>query len=186
MFERGFKAKANRIAVDVRRDLGLPPEAPIDPWKVCAYYEIDVIRLSEFGELASHFLSVERDAFSAVTVSRGLRRAIVHNDRHVPWRQRSNLTHEIAHSLLGHVSMPALTTQGERNFDGQVEAEAHFLGGALLITNEAAWHIVREDLYDDAHKTYGTSHKMLDYRLRVSGALKRAEYLRRSAPAPIG
>jgi hypothetical protein len=44
------------------------------------------------------------------------------------------------------------------------------LAGCLLITNEAAWHIIRNGLMGVARGMYGVSAKMLDYRLRVSGA----------------
>ena len=40
---RGFKARANRIAVAVRADLGLPAHAPLDPLAVCQHFDIEVI-----------------------------------------------------------------------------------------------------------------------------------------------
>lgn len=182
--ERGFKAQANRTAVKVRAALGLAPHDPLDPFAVCEHFEIDVIRLSslkdELGDFADHFIDVEREAFSAVTVPCGLRRAIVHNDAHYPVRQRSNIAHELAHGFLGHASRAAFTCNGERNYESGVEAEAAFLSGCLLITNEAAWHIVRNDLIAAARRTYKVSQAMLDYRLKVSGALKRVKYLRRA------
>lgn len=129
---------------------------------------------AEGDKVGAHFLRGGRDSFSAVTVSRGIRRAIVHNDAHAPVRQRSNLTHEIAHALLGHTATPVLTEAGHRNFDQGIEAEANFLGGALLITNEAAMHILANQL-PNADQVYGVSKAMLNYRLGVSGALKRAQ-----------
>lgn len=174
---RGFKAEANRIAVEIRDKLDLCAWAPLDPLAVCDYFEIQVVPLSGFGETAKHFTQVERNAFSAVTVPCGLRRAIVHNDAHHPYRQRSNLMHELAHGFLGHPPRAAFDCDGERNYNGGIEAEASFLAGALLITNEAAWHIVQSELTTIAQGMYGVSGKMLDYRLRVSGAIKRAEYL---------
>lgn len=175
---RGFKAKANRIAVEIRENLGLCAWAPLEPLAVCDYFEIEVVPLSRFGEAINHFTQVERNAFSAVTVPCGLERAIVHNDAHHPYRQRSNLMHELAHAFLGHPPCTTFDCDGERNYNGGIEAEASFLAGALLISNEAAWHIVRSALIDAAQGMYGVSKKMLDYRLRVSGAIKRATYLR--------
>jgi hypothetical protein len=177
-FGYGFKTRANRIAVKVRSDLGLSAEEPLDPWQVCEHFEIDVIRLSSLrsptGELVGdHFLRVERGVFSAITVVCGMRRAIVHNDWHALVRQRSNLMHEIAHALLGHRATPLLTGNGERHFDQMIEAEAHFLGGSLLITNEAAYRIARYGLEGTAPDLYGVSERMLRYRLQVSGAMKR-------------
>lgn len=176
--ERGFKARANRVAVAVRADLGLQAHEPLDPLAVCEYFEIDVVPLTNFGKEVAHFTNIERSAFSAVTVPCGMRRAIVHNDRHHPDRQRSNIMHELAHAFLGHSPCSAFNCDGERHYDGGIEAEASFLGGCLLITNEAAWHIMRAQLLGAARPMYGVSQRMLDYRLRVSGALARASRLR--------
>jgi Zn-dependent peptidase ImmA (M78 family) len=173
---RGFKAQANRIAVEIRDALDLCAWAPLDPLAVCQEFEIEVIPLSAYGALVSHFMGAGRSAFSAVTVPCGLRRAIVHNDSHHPYRQRSNIMHELAHGFLGHPPCSTFDCDGERVYDGGVEAEASFLAGCLLITNEAAWHIVRSGLTDVARGMYGVSKKMLDYRLRVSGAAKRASF----------
>ena len=178
---RGFKARANRIAVAVRSDLGLGACDPLDPLTVCQHFEIDVVPLTSLGPEVAHFTDVERGAFSAVTVPCGIHRAIVHNDRHHPDRQRSNIMHELAHAFLGHRPCSAFNCDGERHYDGGIEAEASFLAGALLITNEAAWHIVRAGLRSAARKIYGVSQQMLDYRLRVSGAMKRASLFRNAS-----
>lgn len=173
---RGFKAKANRIAVEIRDTLGLCAWAPLDPLAVCTEFDIEVIPLSRYGTDARHFTHSDPSVFSAVTVPRGLRRAIVHNDMHHPYRQRSNLMHELAHGFLGHAPCSTFNCDGERNYDGGIEGEASFLAGCLLITNEAAWHIIRSGLTDAARGMYGVSQKMLDYRLGVSGALKRGTF----------
>lgn len=173
---RGFKARANRIAVEMRSDLNLAPHAPLNPFTLCDHFEIEAIPLTKFGRSVDHFLEVDRSAFSAVTVQCGLRRAIVHNDKHYPDRQRSNVMHELAHAFLGHPLRSAFNCDGERHYDGGIEEEAAFLAGALLITNEAAWHIISTGIVNIGRREYGVSQQMLDYRLRVSGALKRASF----------
>lgn len=169
-FRRGFKAEANRISLRVREQVGLGPLDAIEPSEVCAHFEIELFRLTELDCDTSPFLRASRSCFSAVTVPRGSRTAIVHNDSHHPYRQRSNICHELAHCFLGHRCTPPLTESGERARDGSVEAEANFLAGVLLIPNEAAIHIVRQNLISAAQRIYGVSRAMLDYRLRVSGA----------------
>ena len=169
-FRRGFKADANRIALRVRAQMGLLPIAPIDPALVCEHFDIVLLKLSELDCDTSRFLGADRSAFSAVTVPCGPTTAIVHNDTHHPFRQRSNICHELAHCFLGHECTPPLTEDGERARDGGVEAEANFLAGALLISNEAALHIVRNGLVPSAQTLYGVSQAMLEFRLRVSGA----------------
>ena len=172
---RGFKADANRIAVKVRAGLGLGPACPIDPWTVCVHFEIDVWPLSELadpsgGQVGHHFLHVDTESFSAVTVHHASRRVIVHNDSHHHVRQRSNLTHELAHCFLGHALTGAFKPDGNRDRNPLIEEEAAFLGGSLLITNEAAHRIVASGNLDAARSAYGVSRQMLEFRLRMSGA----------------
>jgi len=170
-FRRGFKAEANRIALRVRVQMGLSPVAPIDPAAVCEHFDIKLLRLSEIDP-QSAFLGAHNSSFSAVTVPCGFHTAIVHNDSHHPYRQRSNISHELAHCFLGHKCTPPLMESGERAHDGGIEAEAHHLAGVLLIPNEAAIHIVREGLAAQAQGIYGVSGAMLTFRLRISGAHK--------------
>jgi Zn-dependent peptidase ImmA (M78 family) len=101
-------------------------------------------------------------------------RVILHNDAHADVRQRSNIAHELGHCFLGHEMTPPLREDGERNRDGSDEAEAEFFGGMLLISNEAADHIVRSGIELSAARTYGVSEIMLNYRLQTSGANIRA------------
>ena len=150
--------------------MGLGSIDPIDPEAICAKFEIALLKLSELDCDMAAFLGSERSAFSAVTVPCGPTTAIVHNDSHYPYRQRSNICHELAHCFLGHKCTPPLTEEGERARDGGIEAEANFLGGCLLIPNEAALHVVSQGLMPLAKQLYGVSQPMLDYRLRVSGA----------------
>lgn len=172
-FRRGFKTEANRISLRVRGKLDLrpiDPIDPIDPIEVSRHFDIEIIKLSELDCDVGRFLGAESSSFSAVTVPRGVRTAIVHNDTHHPYRQRSNICHELAHSFLGHEHAPPLTDEGARIHDGGIEAEANFLAGALLLPNEAAVHIVRNRLEHLARDRYGVSPQMLEFRLRVSGA----------------
>lgn len=169
-FARGFKARANRIAVGIRGQMGLSPIDPIDPFAICDFFDVEVIRMSNLDCDHSSFVADEQSCFSAMTVPYGLRTAIVHNDTHHPLRQRSNICHELAHLFLGHQHVPPLNEDGERAHDGGIEAEANFLGGCLLMPNEAARHVLSDGLVARAQLMYGVSKPMLDYRLRVSGA----------------
>lgn len=181
-FRRGFKAEANRISLRVREKLGLEPMAPVDPAEICTHFEIDLWKLSEMPCDVTAFLGVSRSVFSAATVPYRHRVAIVHNDSHDPNRQCSNICHELAHCMLGHKAAPPLTEDGARNYDSGIEGEANFLGGALLIPNEAAIYIVRNELTATARLIYGVSNQMLQYRLHVSGAhVVHERYLKRKS-----
>ena len=177
----GFKAEAERIAIRVRSQLELGPLDPLDPWAACEHFDLEVVRLRDLldpggNRAGQHFLTVEPDVFSGCVVSRGFATIIVYNDRHHVARQRSDLAHELAHCFLGHPIGAAFDLDGERMHDKVVEEEAKVLGAALLVTKEAAFHVaeIGMDLVAAA-KHFGVSGLMLDYRLKVTGALVRAE-----------
>ncbi len=59
---------------------------------------------------------------------------------------------------------------GSRSHNGNIEAEANFLGGALLLPKAAAFYVLKHGLKSQARTIYGISNRMLTYRLGVSGA----------------
>ena len=68
-FRKGFKAKANRISLRVRKGLGLKQTDSIVPAEICAHFDIELLRLSDV-EPSSSFLTSQRSKFSAVMVPR--------------------------------------------------------------------------------------------------------------------
>jgi IrrE N-terminal-like domain len=175
----GFKAQANRTARELRAELGLGPTDPLDPWKLAAVLEIPVIGLTDLAaaipDAVRHFQQIEPGAFSAATVFAGTRRIIVHNDTHSSGRQASNVTHEVAHGVLLHEPIPALDEHGCRIWRDEVEDEAQWLAGVLLITEEAALAVARGNIpIDVAASRYGISEKMMQYRLNLTAAYRRA------------
>jgi Zn-dependent peptidase ImmA (M78 family) len=177
-FRRGFKTEANSLARSVRSELGLPFEAPLNPWRLAEHLEIPIIALSDMRDFAAlaatYFSSVGESEFSAVTVFEGTRRIILHNDSHSLGRQASDLAHELAHGMLLHSPGPALDEKGCRNWNKEMEDEADWLSGALLISEEAALSIIRRNMsVADAAVFYGVSEKLVKWRLQVTGAYAR-------------
>lgn len=166
----GFKADAERISLRIRYKLGIPPTGPLDPEEVCRAFDIQLMKMSTLSCDVSAFQGAANDKFSAMTVCAGLHRAIVHNDSHHPYRQRSNIFHELAHCFLGHEGCTIINDNGTRSYSSPVETEASYLGGALLLPRDAALHVLRNGLKTNAQAIYGISKPMLEYRLRVSGA----------------
>ena len=171
-FVRGFKARADRIAVEIREKIGLSPTDPLDVETVCDHMDIDVIRMTSLPCDTSELCGVQNDCFSAMLVYAGMRLAIVHNDTHHPHRQRSNICHELSHCFLGHKACHLINDDGGRVHNGDMEAEANYLAGALLLPREAARHILDNGLLSSARSIYGVSRPMLDYRMRITGAHK--------------
>lgn len=174
----GFKSEANALAREVRHELKLRPADPLDLWALAHELDIPVETLSSWESsaplAARHFAGVEPDAFSAVTVFRGRRRLIVHNDAHTKGRQASNLAHELSHALLQHPPTPALDDRGCREWDQDMEDEATWLGGAFLISEEATLLVARQSLsVAEVAQRYGVSEPMVRFRLNVTGAITR-------------
>ena len=182
---RGFKAAANRIAVGLRIQQNLADYAPIDPYALAERVGIAVSPLSAFAESRPEAVAQlvgDTAAFSALLLSDGGgRRTVILNDTHSKGRQNSSIAHEVSHTLLAH-PLEVLSVRVDcRDFDGDLEAEANWLAGCILVPNEAAWRIVGSGMdLDSAQKLYGVSRKMLEYRVNVSGARNRLARLRAS------
>lgn len=182
-FRRGFKTEANQIATEIRTELGLSKIAPFDPWALAEHLAIDILPLSEMlneAPTVTHFLNEGQDTFSAMTVFYGTARLIIHNDKHSKGRQNSNISHELSHALLQHPAMPPLSELGLRNFNPKLEDEANWLAGTLLIPEPVALNIARQKLnINAAAYQYGVSTQMVQYRLNVTGAYKRVQWMNR-------
>jgi Zn-dependent peptidase ImmA (M78 family) len=181
-FRRGFKTEANELTAEVRNELGLSLFDALDPHALAAWLEIPIVGLSDFLHQAPavrHLLEVETDVFSAVTVFAGTQRTIVHNDAHATTRQRSNLSHELAHGLLLHPPTPALDNNGCRHWNQDVEDEASWLAGALLVPEAATIAIAKGRwTTQGAASHFEVSQAMIRFRMNSTGAMRRIQRAR--------
>jgi Zn-dependent peptidase ImmA (M78 family) len=96
---------------------------------------------------------------------------IVYNGQHGAARTASDMTHEIAHGLLLHPPAPALDERGCRAWNTEIEDEASYLGGALLIPGTAARWVAKRSMTEEAIAArFGCSIEMVRWRLSASGA----------------
>ena len=189
---RGFKKEADEYAKELRAELGLRPDAPLSPWQLAQHLEIPIRPLSTLRDKepasVAHLFAEGRREFSATTLSLGTHRIIVHNDAHSRERQASNIAHELAHCILGHPCTPPLSDVGCRNYDPVLEAEANWLGPALLVSREAALKISWQgQSAEEAARQYGVTKEVMLMRLGVTGALKivsRSRTLRKEPARP--
>lgn len=174
-YNRGFKAVANWHAREMRRELGIEPHGALCPWKLAEHLGYVVVKLSYFALIqpqAFAYLTTGygQEEFSAVTLPNDGGFWIIYNDSHSPGRQAANLAHEAAHGLLCHPCSPITDESGNRDCNKEQEIEANWLGPALLISEEAALHIVSQSMpHATACQIYGVSLKLLQMRLRVTG-----------------
>jgi hypothetical protein len=98
----------------------------------------------------------------------------------MPGRQASDVTHELGHALLLHPPAPALDHRGCRLWDHNIEDEAQWLAGALLLTEDAAlWIIGSRMPVTTAAERFGISEQMITYRINMTGARTRVARARR-------
>lgn len=177
---RGFKSEANQISRQIRNELGLKYSDPLNPFELANYLGIKVVPISDFRHdvplAIDHFQSSGKFEFSAATIFLGTQRFIIHNDIHAAGRQSSNIAHELSHGLLQHPQAAPLNDLGCRIWDQTIESEADWLGAALLITEEAALKIARDNLpIKTAANLYGVTEQMIRFRLNVTGSRRRVK-----------
>lgn len=190
MFRRGFKSWCEKVSFQQRRDLRLGSAEPLDPWRLAHHVGVVVLKPEEIPDLDPAVIRIllkdDPDSWSAVTISIGRRDLIVLNSSHTGGRPASDLMHELAHLFIGHA--PARVDVSEdgllmlNTYDKDQEAEATWLGGALLLPREALLFIRKKGIStEQVMKTYGVSIDMLNYRLRTTGVelqLRRARHRR--------
>lgn len=184
-FRWGFKVQAERIALELRGELGLGTMGRLEPELLAEHLAIPVLTLHGLAGAAPdsvrHFLGRGKGVFSAVTVHVGpFKRVIVTNPAHALTRQMSSLCHELSHVLLEHEAEVPLDIHGGRQWNGVQEREADWLAGCLLIPHDAAHHAARCDRSDDdVAERFGVSRTLATWRMNVTGARLRANRLQR-------
>lgn len=175
-FRRGFKTEANDLSRDLRRELGLEAHNPLCPWSLADHLAVRLFTLTNLAALTdlSYLMGKGKADFSAVVLFEGPSAFIVYNDRHAQGRQASNIAHELAHILLGHPPGAVIQAGGTRGFEPEHEDEANWLGPALLVSEEAALHVVRQGWsVPEAAALYSVSPDVMRMRINVTAARKR-------------
>jgi uncharacterized protein DUF955 len=106
MFRRGFKTWCEETALQLRKQLGISPQAPLDPYEFAQHLGVTLKTPHDFTKLAgttrARLLGEHADSWSAFTITNGRKPMIVYNPAHSAARTASNLMHELAHIILGH------------------------------------------------------------------------------------
>lgn len=176
--ERGFKSRCENLALQVRSELKLTKVAPLPPESLAKHLGVqlwspqDILGLS--GE-ALQQLSRDKDSWSALTVAFDGVEAVIYNHRHARNRQSSDIMHELSHIILDHKPIEMMLFSKEldivlRDYDADVEEEANWLSGCLLLPRDALFHIRKNDIDDQtAIDTYHVSSDLLHFRMNMTG-----------------
>ena len=178
--ERGFKSRCEEMARSLRVELDLDPGGPLSAQLLADYLGVIVWQIEDLGlsgEEIEQLTVVDPDAWSAVTVSAHGRDAILVNPTHTKGRYSSDVMHELAHLLLGHQPSTVFFAGDEhlalRGFNPQLEEEATWLAGALLLPRTALMriHLAKQSTREIC-EDYGVSEQMLEFRMRITGVRK--------------
>jgi Zn-dependent peptidase ImmA (M78 family) len=178
MLNRGFKTRAENIALQIRKDLGLSKISPLsgnalaDHLGVLLLTPKDIIGLSSSARTI--LLSQSKDSWSAVTISYGEVDMIIYNSSHSKARQSSDIMHELSHLLLNHAPSKFIVNPNVgitlRDYNEDQEDEATWLAGCLLLPREALLFIRKARINDQkAMADYSVSKDLLIYRTNVTG-----------------
>ena len=173
--KRGFKAKAERRAVELRKRLDLAEVDPMPARRLAHHLGYMVARPSGIGALpdqVAEWMSCEDCGWSACLMSGDGVRLILYNPSESEGRQESSLMHELAHVVCGHPST-AIDLRGGlslRQFVDEHEEEASWLGGCLQIPRVAlARQVGRRRTPEQAAEHFTASLDMVWYRYRMTG-----------------
>ena len=181
MFARGFKTWCENASASLRSELDLQPIDPLDPRALAGHLDVVVWQAEEVPGVETQTLNVllrdDPESWSAVTVQVNGEAAIILNSAHSAGRTASNLTHEIAHLVLGHE--PARMDISEdgllmlHTYDRNQEEEASWLGGCLLLPRDALLFAGEQGWPEEKTLShYGVSKEMFRYRTQVTGVVR--------------
>ena len=184
---RGFKTWCETTAIRYRTALGLKPQDLLNPEDLASHLGIIVWRPEDVPGLSKGSLrrltNHDSDSWSAVTIRIGDTSLTIVNSAHVPTRQRSSLSHELAHLILDHEpGRIDLSREGHlllSSFGREQEEEADWLSGTLLVPRAGLVAVYRST--QDSRvlaNHFGISIDMLNWRLRMTGVATQARRAR--------
>lgn len=176
--ERGFKARAERTSAGLRGELGLTALERLNPHQLAAYLDVRLLTPSEVpgmtAEVLHQLLTVDPWGWSAVAIVQGDAALIIFNPRHSDGRQASDITHELAHIILGHQPATMIMSPDGglvmRSYDQKQEDEANWLAWAILLPREALLVMKRNKAtVAEIATAFGVTETLVQYRLRITG-----------------
>lgn len=188
ILKRGFKASAERTAVDYRTKLGVGQTDPLCAFKLSAHLGIPIFTPANFSISASDLNNIQgtsskESGWSALTMVAGSgNRIIIHNGSHSPARQQSNIMHELAHIIckheqptpFNHISLPL----SMRDYDIKQELEANTLGSTLLLPRPALiWALKGKMSIAEIASHYTASEEMVKFRIKMTGVMRQMQYM---------
>jgi len=172
-----FVEQCEKIALDLRGELGLSGEARLDPLELFEQRAIEVHTIERFRETlpdeVARLTGEGADAFSAATVFCGTRCLVLVNPSQSDREKAVSIAHELAHLELEHEpTWPLFDERGRRrSWCANEEAEAEYFAGALLVPRSGLKSVLRSLNRDvrGVASHFGVDIALLKRRLAESG-----------------
>ncbi len=189
--KRGFKANAERLAVEYREKLGLNPCAPLPASKLAEFLKIHIYPATEFLTSNSEIASISGNngfdcRWSALKMQTEAGNIIIiHNPFHSSGRQQSDIMHELAHIICKHENdlkkYNFTIPSGMRIFNDEQEEEAKCLGSTLQLSSPCLLWAAKNEMQTETIATYfDATVEMVNYRMNITGIAKRAGFRKRA------
>lgn len=178
MLKRGFKAQSERRSAEFRKQLGLEVYEPLSAFALAKHLNVRCSKASDVKGVDKQdirqLVEIDSKSWSAFTLSNGGTSVVIYNCSQSPPRVNSVLMHELSHIILGHELYEPSYLENDvflhGNFSEENEAEADWLGAALLLPRPALVAILESGIVPEvARNTYNVSKQMYDYRMRITG-----------------
>lgn len=185
-FRYGFKSWCEKMAAGLRRDLGLDPNGPLNPYLLAEHLSVKVIcpnELTSFPDKLRNLLLVDdSQSWSAVTLTLPTGTIVIRNSSSALVRQNNDIMHELAHIILQHKAAEVMLSPNGHMFldqyDKNQELEADWLAAALLIPRDPLleFYTGSGGNLSATAQHFGVSTQLVTMRLDKTGINRQLQY----------
>ncbi len=187
LLAHGFKAKAERIAVDFREELDFKVHDPLSAFDLAKHLKITVQNPIQAGLTKSeaNILMRKGSGWSGLTlVNKDDQHIIIYNSYESPGRQQSTVMHELAHVICEHALPEPKIIANQilplRTYDPVFEEEANSLGGSLQIPRAGLlWALKRKMTVSEISDHFLASEAMVTFRINTTGVNKQLSFTKK-------
>lgn len=188
MLERGFKAWSERTSNLIRKELEIGLEQPFNVEKMADYLGVRLWTPQNVSGLALSDHKILQEKHWQEWYGVGLQDSeggiVIYNPRQSLRRQRSDISHELAHFLLEHEPSKLILSESKaleqiwfRSYDQKQEDEANCLAWALLVPRDGLIRLVRRNSsISEIAASFEVSEQLARYRVNSTGIKKQLNH----------
>jgi len=183
----GFKAEAERTAIDFRQKLGLKPHDALSAFDLANHLEIPVFTPLQCGLTKSEANSLMKDGSGwwglTMKNSEG-RYVIIYNTYQSATRQQSTIMHELSHITCKHeLPEPKFVMDhplAMRTYDPKLEEEANCLWYTLQIPREGLlWALKKGMTVEQISDHFLASQAMVTFRINTTAVSRQITFAKK-------